>query len=436
MKLLATGGKIFTGRLGQAVLNAAIGFVLADRLAPEGLGYYSLTIAVILLVAAVLNGGIGLAAVPALRRAAVTLGRMLKAQATWISVTAGLILVAILLGTRSGLADLATSRLGWNGLTTVAGGVAIISVLTFEILYYDLLAVGRLVVGPVVNCGRAALHLLLLLAMLLFTNLDLTAAVIAFAVAQLAAASCVVTLIERHRQGDETATDPAGTSNRAVPIVPLIGKTIRRGWHGQISAVASLLNLRLNLALLSTFCDATSVGIYAFAAMVGELLWHLPGALSPVLVYSSAAPDDVPQSDALAARAVRVALIVTLVVAVPLALAIGPVLRILFDGQYVASATPLRCLLPGIVAFAPGAVLAGDFIGRGRPIWNAQASILTVTLSLGGGLFLIPRFEVLGAAVAASLAYGFGAAFMVARFRSVTGFSFREILVPTWRDFH
>jgi len=168
---------------------------------------------------------------------------------------------------------------------------------------------------------------------------------------------------------------------------------------------------------------------------VGELLWHLPGALSPLLVYSSAERTAAGERDQLAAQAMRVALGATAVAAAVLALLAGPVLAWLFGGRYAASAPALRALLPGIVAFAPGAVLAGDFIGRGRPVWNAHASLLTVLVNVACGLWWIPRLGAVGASLASTVAYAAGATAMVLRFRAVSGLGWRTLLLPSWRDF-
>jgi O-antigen/teichoic acid export membrane protein len=214
----------------------------------------------------------------------------------------------------------------------------------------------------------------------------------------------------------------------------LVRRTLRAGWIGQVSAVASLLHLRLDLALVSAFWGAATVGIYAAAVMVGELLWHLPGALSPILIYSSAEPGRPAERDLAAARAVRLGLAVTAAAAIPLALLSGPLLRLVFGDAYAASAAPLQALLPGIVAFAPGAVLAGDFIGRGHPAWNAQASALTVLVNIICGLLLIPHWGALGASWASTIAYSVGAAAMIARFRRVTGLPLRQILLVSARD--
>lgn len=424
MKLLETGSRILASRVGQAVVIAVTGILLARALGPSGQGHLSLTLLVIMLSAAVLNGGMGLAAVPPLRRGETTLARMLSAQAVWIAGVAALVLLFAFLVPRTGLASLAQRHLGWTSLSPPLTGLAILTLLAFEIYFYDLLAEGQVVTGPVINLSRAILHLSVVGLLILRGWLNLDGALAAYGLAQLYAVVLVVQLLRRRSRRVPVA-DPATPLQQ--PLGNIVQRNLQRGWIGQFSAVASLLHLRLDQAIVSAFWGASVVGVYAVAVQAGEVLWLLAGALSPVLVYTSAEPEESAARDLLAARAVRLSLVATAMVAVPLALLAHPLITFFYGEAYAGSAAALRALLPGIVAFAPAAVLAGDFIGRGRPVWNAQASALTVLVNVTTGLLLIPRLGAVGAAWASTCAYVVGAGAMLGRFHQASGLSWVEI---------
>jgi O-antigen/teichoic acid export membrane protein len=161
------------------------------------------------------------------------------------------------------------------------------------------------------------------------------------------------------------------------------------------------------------------VGIYSVAVYVGEMLWLLPGAITPLLVHSSADDGGSPRRDNTAVRAVQFGFLLTLAAALPLYFLAEPLLKLLAGGEYAGSGPALRALLPGIVLFAPGAVLAGDFIGRGKPHWNTQASAATVVVNLLVAWQLIPLYGPVGAAWSSTIAYAVGAGVMLVRFRSV-----------------
>jgi O-antigen/teichoic acid export membrane protein len=451
MRIIATGGQIFATRLVQVLLTAGIGMVVARGLGPTGQGHYSLTLALVMLAAAVFNGGTGLAAVPLLRAGDVTLARVLRAQQIWILLATGGLALLFLVGGQSGLAAWTRVQLGWNFPAAFGWALAVVALLSTEILIYDLLALGRLVMGPLVNLGRAALHMLLLVCLLWLQRFALDQAILVYALAQSGAALFLAGWLGRRslRRTGMVATAVHGDSPAEVFPRPGPGPSrpihqtglrlgtllLRKGWLGQFSAVASLLHLRLDLALVTAFWGAAEVGIYSVAVQVGELLWLLPGALSPLLVYASAGRGNATDRDALAARAVRIGLGATAAIALPLGVLAGPLLTFFFGAEYAASAPALRALLPGIVAFAPGAVLAGDFIGRGHPVWNAQASLATVVANLAVGFYLIPRWGAVGASWASTLAYTVGAGVMIMRFRRTTGLPLTDLLLPRLSDF-
>lgn len=453
MRLAAAGSRILAGRVGQVAANAAVVVLVAQRLGPAGQGHYSLTAAATLLVASVLGGGMGLAAVPALRQGKVGPRRLMRAQFLWLGAMLLVLAGAAALATLPGPAAWFAEHLGWRRGVGFLVAAAAAGILGFEIFTYNLLARGRLVVGSAINGWRAAAHLALAGALVAAGRLTLTTAVAAFALAQVGGLIAIVAVARRdllrppRARRDEPEGDldegpppavplrerelPADLDTR--PLWRLVAFNLRHGAVGQLSAVAYFLLLRLDQGLLAHFRDAAEVGIYSLAVYVGEMLWLLPGALTPLLVHSSAASAQDLRRDRTAARAVRLGVLLTLGAALPLYLAAPPLLALAGGGQYAASVPALRALLPGIVAFAAGVVLAGDFIGRGRPHWNTQASALTVAINLVAALVLIPRHGAVGAAWASSLAYACGSAVMLWRFRRTTGMSLRGLLLGRHR---
>jgi len=448
MKLVAAGAKILFSRVGQVLANAAVVLVVAKILGPEGQGHYSLTVALVMLLAALLGGGMGLAAVPPLRQAKVPLKKMLKAQLLWAGAMVLLLGLAAWWSTAAGPAAVLGQRLGWlPGLGFVAA-LAAVGFLGFDIFSYDLLARGRLVVGAAVNGSRAFGHLLLIGLLATTGALTFGHSVGVFALAQFGGMLAILAILLREARRPPPATvdlsirefiGSTGVPDPDPDAVPgdlasrslagLILYNLRRGWLGQISAVAYFLLLRLDQGLLEYYRGAAEVGIYSIAVYMGEMLWLLPGALTPLLVHSSAAHASDPDRDRTAARAVRLGLLLTLAAGVPLYFLAEPLLALLAGGEYQASGVALRALLPGIVAFAPGVVLAGDFIGRGKPHWNTQASALTVVINVIAGVILIPRHGPVGAAWASSIAYAAGSAVMLARFRQITRMSLRGLIL-------
>lgn len=420
--LLRTGGAVLGARLLQALANAAVGWLVARELGPTGQGRYALTLLLALVGASVANGGVGLAAVPRLKRAPGLARAVLSSQLRWVLAVVPALAAVTALAWRAGLADALRGAAGWTTpWAPVAALVAAASLLLFDVTVQDLTALGRVPTGPRINLLRAVLHLGLAAALAATGSLDLPRALAVWAGAQAVAALLVLRALGR-------AAPPA----TAAPPPPA-RRLVREGWVGQLSTLASLLHLRLDLALVAAWHGPAVVGVYSVAVLAGEVLWMLPGALQPVLVYT--AGGSAAGGDRLTARALRLGTLVTAVAALALAWAAPRAFALLFQGEYDASVAALRALLPGIVAFAPGAVLAGDFIGRGRAVWNTQASVATVLVNVAAGVAWIPDHGAVGAAWASSVAYAAGSLVMLLRFRHASGLGWGRLLLPRPADF-
>ncbi len=435
MRLFKAAARILFSRVGQVLAKALVLFLVARTLGPEGQGHYSLTEAGVQLLASVLGGGLGLAAVPPLRQGRIPPWRLFRAQISWVATMLLVLLALAWFSTTAQPARFLADHLGWQRGWGFLAALAAAGMLTFEIFSYDLLARGRLVIGSAVNGYRALGHLGAVLLVWGLGSLTLGLAVGALALAQaLGGAALLILVVREFRRpsrdpeagiaatappSEATALVddegiPADLARRSLPGI--IWFHMRRGWLGQFSMVAYFLLLRLDQYLLEIFRGAEEVGIYSVAVGMGEMLWLLPGAITPLLVHSSATHARDSSKDRTAVQALRLGFLLTLACALPLYLLADPLLGFLLKGQFAGSAAALRALLPGIVAFAPGVVLAGDFIGRGKPHWNTQASVVTVVVNLGAAWVLIPAHGPVGAAWASTIAYAVGASVMLWRF--------------------
>ncbi len=431
MTMVGAGTRILAWRLVQKAANALTVLLAAKALGPLGQGHYALTMIITLVFASVLNGGVGLAAVPLLRRGETAPRRALAAQATWTVAIAAVLGLAAVLIPRTGAWPELTARLGWDGATFIAAVVTVLAIMSFDVHTYDLLVTGRLVTGTLVGALRAVAHLAVLGALAVAGRLDLQAAVISYAVVHAAAAVALVAMAWRVLPAMAQASPPPAGPATAR----LTGRLLRLGWIGQLSAVSYLLVLRIDQGFLEVGHGAAAVGIYSIAVWAGEMLWLLPEAINPLLIHASADGTNPAARDAVAARAVRVALALTAAGAVVMALLARPLFSVLLGGAYGGAVPALLALLPGTILLAPGAVLAGDFIGRGRSAWNTQASVLTVTVNIVLCLLWIPTGAAVGAAWASTVAYGVGSFLMLARFQQTTGIAWCDLLLPRRRDF-
>ncbi|HKP16920.1 MAG TPA: oligosaccharide flippase family protein [Gaiellaceae bacterium] len=214
----------------------------------------------------------------------------------------------------------------------------------------------------------------------------------------------------------------------------LFRRSVRYGTKAQVGAFFQFVNFRLDVLILSLFAPLASVGNYAVAQTLAELVAYLGVAFQISVLPILARSDGDAAAAETSARALRhhslLALGVILVNAIcaPLVLLFG------YGRAFEPALVPLLVLLPGMWFMGTGSLVVGDLRGRGRPglasAVKGGAAVVTIALDLA----LIPFFGVLGAAVASSLAYAaFGIAALVVLSRHA-GVPVRELAIPTRAD--
>ena len=184
----------------------------------------------------------------------------------------------------------------------------------------------------------------------------------------------------------------------------VLAQTLPFGLRGQVGNLLQFFNYRLDTFIVSFYLGASGVGIYSVAVALAELLWHLPNAASFV-IFPKASSTSGQELNSFTPRVFRLVLGVTALGAVAIALAGRPLIVLIFSDAFAASYPPLLALLPGVVLLGGGKVLTSEIAGRGYPEYNSINAGLGLALTVILDLVLIPRYGVMGAAVASSVAY-------------------------------
>lgn len=175
---------------------------------------------------------------------------------------------------------------------------------------------------------------------------------------------------------------------------PLLDATIirpllRLGLVAHAGNVVQLLNYQLDMLLLKPLLAAgalAAVGYYSTAVALTGLIWNVPNAVALVLLPQVAAGQT-----AQTPLAARQTVLLASAGGVGLALAAWPLFTLLRP-SYAPVLPALLALLPGVVSLSLSKVLASDLGGRGQPRFAAQASAVTLLLTVVGDVTLIPRW--------------------------------------------
>ena len=194
-------------------------------------------------------------------------------------------------------------------------------------------------------------------------------------------------------------------------------------------SLLNMLNTRFDFVLVAYFLAPAELGLFAVAVYAAELLWKLPEAVAIVLQPRVA---QLPEEEArrFTPRVLRLVLPPLMLAALLAAFFSAPFMRLLFGPAFSGAGPALLILLPGFLASAVGKVLASDLLARGRPLAYSASSAIAFVAMVALDFWLIPRLGIRGAALAATCAYGIGAASMVVFYLRSTAMSLRDLLFP------
>lgn len=189
------------------------------------------------------------------------------------------------------------------------------------------------------------------------------------------------------------------------------------GIRAEVGSIMTTLNARLDFAIVGAIAGPTQLGIYAIASRYAELL-RLPSLALNYVLYPAYARAGGAVARADARRALARLGWVPAVAAVPMAALAPVVLSVVYGSEFHSAAVPACVLLVGLSTGALTGVITAFFSGAGRPGVNSAATGAGLVMTLALDLALIPRFGILGASAASTVAYLTTAAALLLCFRA------------------
>jgi O-antigen/teichoic acid export membrane protein len=205
------------------------------------------------------------------------------------------------------------------------------------------------------------------------------------------------------------------------------------GARGHFGWILQALNHRLDVFMIGAMVGTSGVGHYLVGVNLAELTWWIPLALGTALFPKASAMDSKDNFE-MSAVACRRTLIVTVMAGLGL-LAVAPLaIPIVYGGEFGPSVGIFLILLPSGLFYTIHKVLGSSLSAHGMPQATLFAGFVSLPFTVGLNLLLIPRWEIVGAAVASDIAYLVNAAVILALFLKASGLNIREILLFNGSD--
>lgn len=213
-----------------------------------------------------------------------------------------------------------------------------------------------------------------------------------------------------------------------------IRESARFGAKSYVQTLAGRLHERVDIFMLAYLLgDPAQIAFYTIAA---GLVRHLK--LVPVTLSRAAYPQiaGLPEERAseFTCSVLRISTIWVVFAVLALAAVASRLVPLIFGAEYANSVPAFLVLLPGVATLTSYRVLARYFTALDRQQAAIATQAFSVALNVGLNMALIPRYGIVGAALASLASYTTEAVLIVAVFRWYSGRRLGELFLPRRSD--
>lgn len=183
-----------------------------------------------------------------------------------------------------------------------------------------------------------------------------------------------------------------------------LGEIFRYGFPTYVAELSTYLFYRITLLFVGYYLNDEMAGYYAIVILITETLWFLSNSLSAVLL-PFAAEQSPERLQKLVPLLVRHVVFLTFCFILVLLLIDRPLIRFAFGASFEPAVAPLRLVYPGILAMSGMKILSSYVLSQGKPRLNAITACIGLVCNVLLGLWLVPVWDIRGAAVASSVSY-------------------------------
>lgn len=186
------------------------------------------------------------------------------------------------------------------------------------------------------------------------------------------------------------------------------------GLRSYFGIVTEFAVLRLDLITLAIFAPSAIIGLYSVAVALAEITATLASSVADTLMPEVAAAKNPKQSALLVGKSLRLMGYAHFLVLIPLWIAAPYILQVVYGESFVAATATLRILLLASIVWSAGLTVISGLNGFGHPGLSTIARMASTVTTVIALVVLLPRWGIIGAAVASLL--GYSTLFLVALF--------------------
>ena len=196
---------------------------------------------------------------------------------------------------------------------------------------------------------------------------------------------------------------PVRPGKKTIPFA-LVKQFVLFSSLAYVGNIAQFFNYKLDFWVVDEYCGRAQLGVYSLAAQLSQLLWMLPSAISTVL-YAYASSCTEKEAVIYTIRLKQIAFYGTLLLGIcGLSLAYY-FIPVLYGKDFSYAFYLMQLFIIGVVPFSIPTVVSSLFAARGNFKISFYISLGVFFISTAMYFTLIPRYGILGGAIASSIAY-------------------------------
>lgn len=188
----------------------------------------------------------------------------------------------------------------------------------------------------------------------------------------------------------------------------LLKQTLARSLVLHAGMVLLFLHLRLDMFMLNSMAGASALGIYSLSVTLAETV-QLGTDSVAIAILPRQMGNSLQDAALTALRAARISALISAGFIAAWAIAGFPLIVLAFGRPFAAAYLPLLALLPGIAFMGMQRVCGGPVLRSDRPGRIVWINVLSLTCNVALNLWWIPLWGSVGAALASTCSYAFGA---------------------------
>lgn len=209
---------------------------------------------------------------------------------------------------------------------------------------------------------------------------------------------------------------------------------LKFGLKSYVSNLITILNYRINIFIIAHYLGSKETGIYSSCLVIIDFIWLLPATISSVTYPWFSNPSMSAQRKVMIPIITRVVIFLTFIAALLFYILGDYLVNIVFGSKFTDTRPLFLYLGPGIILMAGSKIINVDFAAQGKPQINIYLNLMALIITVITNFLLIPRFNLIGAAIATSLSFIIWFSVSLLIYCKITKTGVKQYLIPKIND--